>query len=620
MTTMQDFPLVGSYNNQRVSSIDAERSINLFEYRDSLGKKPATLISTSGLQNSGVVFLGTGGGFRAQFLYNGLGFHVIGTDVWLTNNMLVPTKINTSPLFISANGYVGIDANQNNQVIFVDGRNGFIYNTVTTQFEQITDQGFTTSPIDVCFIDGFFLVASGGTPNFQLSTLNQGLVWSGVTGNFDTFTLAALSSNVILTSGTTLNYQIGTPVTVSSSTVAEIPNGNYFVVAVVSGTVIRVSSTLNGAPISSVAGGAGDVSNNGQLQQASITSHPGNIVGCRTLHRRVFLFSNFFIEVWENAGLGTNLPLRRNNSFLLEYGTPAVGSISVSFDRMFFLSQDRDGLGAVMEVAGTTAIPVSTRALDFQLAQYAGIPTTPIPGQGVADTRSILIKENGIIFYRLNFTIANHTFVYNVTQSNPESDETKFWHEEQVLNGNRHPAQTHIFINGLNYVGSYIEPIMYLLDSSLIDNDGDAIPRIRISKAIVPPGYNRMRIDRFQVDLLQGSIFEITENGIEYDLITESGSFILTEDGLDIITENSDDIALNTNPIVFLSISKDGGQSYGNQIIAPMGTIGERTFRTVWRKLGTIPRGQAFVVKIQFYNTVPFIVLGAAWATEVMPE
>ncbi len=73
-------------------------------------------------------------------------------------------------------------------------------------------------------------------------------------------------------------------------------------------------------------------------------------------------------------------------------------------------------------------------------------------------------------------------------------------------------------------------------------------------------------------------------------------------------------------PTVFLSISKDGGQTYGNELHGEMGKIGERTYLTVWRKLGTTPRGQGFVPKIQFFNTIPFVLLGAAWDFEVLPE
>ena len=76
----------------------------------------------------------------------------------------------------------------------------------------------------------------------------------------------------------------------------------------------------------------------------------------------------------------------------------------------------------------------------------------------------------------------------------------------------------------------------------------------------------------------------------------------------------------NITPIVFLSYSKDGGQSYGNRLTGTMGQSGNRSVRTVWRKLGTVPRGQGFVPKIEFFNQVPFLVLGAAWSFELMPE
>ncbi len=355
------------------------------------------------------------------------------------------------------------------------------------------------------------------------------------------------------------------------------------------------------------------MTNNGQLQQGSVTSHPGTLVACRTLHRQLFLFSQFFTEVWTNAGLGTNLPFRRNNSLLMEYGTPAIGSIAVGFDKMFFLSQDRDGLGSVMEVVGSQSIPVSNRALDFQLAQYAEVGH-------VADCRAFLIKENGIIFYRMNFTLANHTFVYNVTLSNAQSEEGKLWHEEEVLNGDRHPAQTHAYFNGKNYVGNYALPILYQVDDKVYTNAGEIIRRMRITKAFVPPGYQRIRVDKLQIDVLQGNIASLQPTIEEITLDTEDAFILTTESGIDIITEQGTILYNPQNLFIFLSISKDGGQTYGYSVSAPMGGIGQRTFRTLWRKRGTTKRGQAFVAKFEFFDAVPFIILGAAWAIEVLPE
>jgi hypothetical protein len=298
----------------------------------------------------------------------------------------------------------------------------------------------------------------------------------------------------------------------------------------------------------------------------------------------------------------------------MEYGTPCVGSISVSFDMMAFLSQTRDGLGSVMQVVGTQSIPISNRALDFQLAQYAA-------ASQIADCRGFLIKENGLIFYRMNFTAANHTFIYNATLSDPSREEGKLWHEEEVLNGNRHPAQTHVYFNGINYVGHFSLPILYQVDSQTYTNAGESIRRMRIGKAIVPPGYQRIRVDRFQLDLLQGNVAEIMSTPTELDLVTESLLFIETEFGDEIELEQSNMVStILQTPYVFLSLSRDGGQTYGYIIKAPMGNVGQRSFRTLWRKLGTIPRGQAYVPKIEFFDQIPFVILGASWDREVLPE
>lgn len=767
MSAMVDFDIVGSYNNQRITSLDGERSVNMFEYIDALAKKPKSLQPTSGIANSNLNFAGAIGGFRAQFVFNNIVYNVIGNRVYSVNSALAVSllgNINT------ASGYVAITANTT-QVLFVDGLNGWIWTPSNSTFLQITDTSFPTRPLDATYIDGFFLVINGQTNTFELSELNNGFIWgkgesiftassvtneltlAAGTANFATgvdFTLSVSDTDAIVFTGSSAtdqltlaaatpnfptgaplkfavvspetaiftansgtdqltlaaastNFPTGAPVKVSTTGTLPAPlddTTTYYVINVsptvlklattyanaiantainlttngtptnkiialgdlpapltttatyyainVSPTVIKVAATkddalnnisidltTNGSPTNEIVGkgqlpdplkidetyyaiktGANTIkvaatyndaltgifitlttdgsptltiTNNGQLQQGAITSHPGTIVACATLHRRVFLFSQFYTEVWENAGIGTNLPLRRNNSLLIEYGTPAIGSVAVGFDRMFFLSQDRDGLGSVMEVVGAQAIPVSNRALDSQLAVYFANPL-----QGVADCRSFLIKENGLIFYRMNFTQANHTFILNVSLSQPGDQKNLLWHEEETLAGNRHPAQTHVFFNGTNYVGDYSSPKLYILSSSIYTNDGQPIRRMRIWRPWVPPGYQRIRVDRLQMDLLQGAKQQYAAMGPWFD--------------------SSDP------PYVFLAVSKDGGQTYGYEVKAPMGKLGERSYRTLWRKIGTFPRGQAFVGKIEFFSPIPFVILGAAWAMEVLPE
>lgn len=621
----KDYDIVGSYDNQRVSTINAERTVNLFEYLDPNGKRPKSMLPTSGLQHVELTFTGASAdsASRATFVYNNkvsgnqeiyqvFGdkvYRIVGSTDNLTDSLLGTLS--------TTEGYVGIDANPY-QIIFVDGQTGWIWDINANTFTQITDAGFPGKPIDVCFLDGFFIVPDGDTEHFQLSSFNQGMVWSGGTATFT----GDSATDLLTLSTDNVNFATGVPITVTTTGTLPSPlvaGTTYYVIRqgtattfpgevklattyenAIAGTAINLAT--NGTPTNTIA-----VS--GQLQQGSITTHPGTIVACKTLHRRLFLFSQNYTEIWENAGLGTNLPFRRNNSLLMEVGTPAIGSVSVGFDRMFFLSQDKDGLGSVMEVKGTESVPVSTRALDYQLAQYASDPDT-----GVADARGILIKENGLIFYRLNFTLANHTFVLCVTMSTVDAPK---WHEEEVLNHDRHPAQTHAYFDGVNYYGDYSRPRFYVVDNSFPTNDGESIRRMRIGRQMTPEGYDRLRIDRWQLDLLQGAVDqEIVESGF---LVTEGGNDILTEDG-DLLLTDQDIVIDSGQPVVFLSISRDGGQTYGNLLRGTMGKIGERTHRTVWRKLGTTPRGQGFIPKIEFFNKVPFVVLGAAWDFEVMPE
>lgn len=614
----ENYDIVGSFNNQRVSSIDSERSINVFEYVDPLAKKPKCLISTSGLINTGSIFPGASGGFRAQFVFQNNNYVIIGNSIYRITSS---GTISLLGIINTTTGHVGIDANTF-QIIFVDGQDGYIFDTITSTFQVITDPSFPLNPIDCCFLDGFFVVANANTNNFQLSSFNQGLVWSVLGINFTYNTVSADSKLVLINNA---GFQSGVPVTFSVSGGGVLPSplnssDTYYVINDMSDNVhIRVALNLQNArlgiyiPLSTSSTPTVTIHNTGRLQLGSINSHPGNIVACRTLHRRLFLFSEFYTEIWENAGSGTDLPFRRNNNFLIELGTPCTGSISFSFDTGFFLSQDRDGLGSVMQINGVTPVPASNRALDFQLSQYAA--------QGkISDCVGFLIKENGLIFYRMNFTAANHTYVYNVTISNPQEEQGKLWHEENTLVGNRHPSQNHSYFNGLNYVGHYNSPTFYILDSNTFTNDGEVIPRIRIGRPVAPSNYKRTRIDRFQLDLLQGNTSLIEMVPEDLLITTESGEDILTESYDYIIAEQKAEFGTIQNPVIFLSISKDGGQTYGFKLRENMGELGQRTFRTLWRKLGVIPRGQAFVPKIEFYTKSQFIILGASWCYEILPE
>lgn len=343
----KDYDIVGSYDNQRVSTISAARTVNMFEYMDPEGKRPKVLLPTSGLLNANFAFGSETGGGRAAFVFKDANqtaiYEVFGSSVFRTTGSTGSLSTILLGTLTTSIGYVGIDANQT-QVIFVDGAKGYIWDTTNNTFVEITDTSFPAKPIDVCFLDGFFIVANGDTNSFQMSLINNGMVW-GPTGTI-TFTSSAATDLLTLTGTTNANFATGIPLQLAVSGGGVLPvavpalttSDTYYAIRVSPATTnpgtiklartqadalagIAINLTVDGSPTTTTTG-------LGQLQQGSITSHPGTIVGCRTLHRRVFFFSQNFTEVWENAGIGTNLPIRRNNSLLMEVGTPALGSIS----------------------------------------------------------------------------------------------------------------------------------------------------------------------------------------------------------------------------------------------------------------------------------------------------
>src|SRR5579871_6120309 len=256
---VENFEIVGSFNQQRALPIDAERTINMFEYIDPLGKKPHSLIYTSGIENTNTNFLTLTGGFRAQFVYQGVNevephmYVVVGPDAYRIDSNLSASRIFS---FSSSTGYVGLDGNTH-QILFVDGQQGWIWDVLTSTATQVTDPNFPTKPIDVTTLDGFFVVPQGDTNNFFLSSLNQGLVWGTYTS---TFTADSISDQLTIAGGTAL-WATGVPFRVSTTGTLPAPlvaGTDYFAI-LTSGSTIKVASSFDNA----IAGIAIDLTTDG---------------------------------------------------------------------------------------------------------------------------------------------------------------------------------------------------------------------------------------------------------------------------------------------------------------------------------------------------------------------
>lgn len=308
---------------------------------------------------------------------------------------------------------------------------------------------------------------------------------------------------------------------------------------------------------------------------AQINSSPTFAKGVVRLKRRLFLFGTIITEVWLNAGT-SNFPFRRDNNLLFEHGLESQGSLVEGFDRLFYLSRDAGGVGAIKMVEGTIPEDISTYEIDnvIQTLQQTNLAV------------GMVYKIDGIIFYKIS--VGGRTFVYNVTMS---SASDRKWHEETMLDGTRHIANTHIFFNNAHYIGSYTSAKLYHYSTDFLNNDGEAIHRQRIMHVISNAIYKRIRIDRLQIDMLQGVGIPGTDN-------TTFAALLANKD---------------QDPALKLSISADGGYTYKSEPDGTIGKVGNRIHRTIWRQLGM---EYDHILKVETWNSVPLYILGAAIYSE----
>lgn len=167
-----DFNLIGSFNKTKFSRFEAQRTVNLYEVPDTSSEKQKALFPFPGYVFQANLPSSTFS--RASFVFLGNLYWIAGSNVFSISALFVPSLIGTLTTF---SGHVGIAANQNNQVIFVDGAAGYIWNGVA--FTKITGGGFPALPIDVVFIDSFFLVAVANSNLIYQSAANNGNSWVG---------------------------------------------------------------------------------------------------------------------------------------------------------------------------------------------------------------------------------------------------------------------------------------------------------------------------------------------------------------------------------------------------------------------------------------------------------
>jgi hypothetical protein len=486
---LADFPIFGGFDKDDDVTFNPEDLVNLYLRVDENGKKKFAFAGTPGLKFEQTVKVGTE---PARALYvpdfeQDAMYGVFGDTVYKFTTLLVATSLGTIG---TDTGYVSIAANNANQIIFVDGQDGYLYDVNSGVFSDITDPDFPASPINVAFLDGYFVVADGESREFQISALNDGTKWDA-------------------------------------------------------------------------------------LDEAQIQAYSGYLLGVGVVNRRLYFFKTDSTEVWFNQG-AADFPFRRDNNLIFNYGCLATSSIVSEFGFLFWLGSDANGVGSVFMTTGQEPQRISTPAVENLIASF----------DAPSDVACYVYKDDGHLFYVMNWTTDDYTLVYDST--------TKKWHRMTMLQSKavsgqpysaktRHIANCLAYFNGQHYIGSYKESKLYSFSRDYADNAGEVISRVRVPKIFFDPGYRLMQVNKFQLDIHPG----VGANDGTYKA-----------------------------PKIYLSVSRNGGITFGNEKPAGMGRIGQYLKRTIWWRLGIC---RSFTPKITLYASVaPVLILGAAIDYEVI--
>ena len=170
---LKPVPLFGIGVSGKSVNVNAQERLNLYcELQSDAETNALAIYGTPGLvaeSNYGA------NPARGAYSMGDFKYFVVSDTLWQEANDGIQTNRGT---LLTSGGKVSMIDN-GTQIMIVDGTYGYIYNTVTLVFAQITDIEFPGGDT-VTFQNGYFIVNKPGTGSFYISALYDGLSWDAL--------------------------------------------------------------------------------------------------------------------------------------------------------------------------------------------------------------------------------------------------------------------------------------------------------------------------------------------------------------------------------------------------------------------------------------------------------
>lgn len=388
----------------------------------------------------------------------------------------------------------------------------------------------------------------------------------------------------------------------------------YFLCAQVGTSNWRISSPNEGSTANSW--GSDPSQTDAAAHIAALETKPDKVQAVVRFPSRgnmIFVFGECVTEAWFDVGAAL-FPYQRQNAYSIDYGCMNPETIATIDNLVVWLSANEKAGPVIMYSEGQHAQRITTDGIDFLLSNL----------QNPADASAFLYRQDGHIFYHINFHSANLSLVYDFNNH-------KFYYATDE-NRDVYIADQVAFYKNQYYFISKQESKVYAIDTVFTTYDGKEIPRIRVCPSIRLPNQDYFiamdagfTIESGSTDYIyisEGPIFLITQDEKRYItqgdavfLITEDDNKLQTEDENFFISEQAaggsfahliseqEDIKPVT-PRIGMSVSIDGGEHFSSYQAVDLPAIGQRKNKLMWWQLGA---ANDLTCQFRFYGIGRFV-------------
>lgn len=299
------------------------------------------------------------------------------------------------------------------------------------------------------------------------------------------------------------------------------------------------------------------------LDVAAVENDPDNLIRCISVHGDLWMLKPNSTEIWYDAALAVGFPFVRRDGGVISYGLAAKWGATKVNDTLYWVARNAEGYFGIVQALGYSPAKVSSAAIDAQIASYGDI----------SDCVAWSFADRGHTFIIFTFPSANKSWMFDPSVAAVLGADYA-WSELRSFGAGAFKYAHHFFFNNQHLICDITTGKIYKVNWETFTDNGTTIEGIRTAQHLNATGLP-LETNRLEIEMERG---------------------VGTAEGQ------------GSNPVALLSISKDGGKTFGNEVERGIGKIGEYGYGVTWHRLGTAIN---WTYRLRITDPVKRVILGA---------